>query len=516
MIALLALGFTACDKNFEAAYNPKTTPQESILQASDVNVTPAAITTINLADLLTEDAPIVLGTVSVKEGAMPEDMKLLAVVNVAKSADFSDALTIDAEEIGESNEIALLPSKLQEFYYEDFTHDPNPTTLYMRTNLYTTTGESSKASIGNPAETFFGEYTIAFTPANEDGRYIANAYYAVVKGLDGKWIENKFDHSETNVYDDPEFTVTIAATQTEAKVRQDTEFYIVAEEDLAAFQGGDKSVAFGKGEGEHIAKGGAAFIGEASDGTVKYNITLEMDEQVIIVEPVVQFYCYYLYANPAFEMKVEAPEENRCYMFYKTGDTTYTLTTFWPNNTNGSSLYNAKVWEREAMLKSATTSTWGFNTGGTRAESGKFKQGGGWLGPLTEGWYTFTINMDEENETYTYQWTAVEKPATEYTNISVIGTINGSNWDKDFDLTQCAKAPHNWYLLDLEVTEKCELKFRANHNWDTKDWGGDKSQPINPTVYTLPKGSENITVPAGTYDLYLNDITGDWTILKTK
>jgi hypothetical protein len=33
-------------------------------------------------------------------------------------------------------------------------------------------------------------------------------------------------------------------------------------------------------------------------------------------------------------------------------------------------------------------------------------------------------------------------------------------------------------------------------------------------VYTLPKGSTDITVPAGKYDFYLNDITGDWTILK--
>ena len=217
-------------------------------------------------------------------------------------------------------------------------------------------------------------------------------------------------------------------------------------------------------------------------------------------------------------MKIEGTDTYENYMLYKSDETTFTYTTFWPNNANGSSQYNFKIWEREAMLVKATTNVWGFNGGSkdARVESGDLKKGGQWLGPVTEGWYTFTITMDEENDVHKYQWTAVTAPTTEYTNISVVGTINGSNWDKDFDLTQCAKAPHNWALLGLELTADAKLKFRANHNWDTKDWGGDGSQPINPVVYTLPTGSKDIEVPAGTYNFYLNDITGEWNILKVK
>ena len=297
---------------------------------------------------------------------------------------------------------------------------------------------------------------------------------------------------------------------------KDTEYYIVAEEDLAKFKGGDKSVAFGKGDGEALLKGGPAFVGPAEDGAAKYNLTMNMEKQAIVIEPEIHFYCYYLYANSAKKMNPADGETSRNYMFYKSDETTFTYTTMWPNDDNGKSVYNVKVWEREDMLANLATNTWGFDgtAKGTRKEQGNFAQPGQWLGPLTEGWYTFTITMDEENNKHSYKWTSIPAPTTTYTNISIIGTINGSNRDKDFELKQCAKAPHNWCLLDFELTAEAKLKFRANNNWDTKDWGGDGSQPISPVVYTLPKGSTDITVPAGKYDFYLNDITGDWTILK--
>ena len=110
----------------------------------------------------------------------------------------------------------------------------------------------------------------------------------------------------------------------------------------------------------------------------------------------------------------------------------------------------------------------------------------------------------------TAQDTAEAVQETEkYNKISIVG----ANGEKD--LTQCKVAPHNWYLLDYEVTAETKVKFRANPA-DTKVWGGDGSQPITPVVYTLPTGDKEITVPAGTYDIFLNDITGNWTILKTK
>lgn len=519
MMALLTMGLASCSDDYVSTTDPQSNPQEPILQTSDITVNQTTISVIDLTDLKENNNPITLGTVTVKEGAMTSDTELKAVVQVATKADFSDAKELDAEKIDDSNKINILPINLQELYTK-FTRNPQTTTLYMRTNLFTVTNGESIACIGDPQTTFFGEYpNITFTPYNEFKVPISNAYYAVIKGLDKKWsVEKKFNHSEEDVYDDPVFTVSIDALKNEAGVRFDTEYYIVAEEDLAAFKAGDLSVGFGKGDGEAIVKGGPAFVGPASDGAAKYNLTLNMEKLTLVIEPEVHFYCYYLYTNSGANMSVVAPETYRNYMFYKVDETTFTYTTFWPNNSAGKSVYNTKVWEREAMLAGATTKTWGFNgtSKGTRVVAGDFAQPGQWLGPLTEGWYTFTITMDEENNKHSYKWTAVDAPSVSYTNISIIGTINGSSWDKDFELTQCAKAPHNWCLLNFELTADAKLKFRANKNWETKDWGGDGSQPISNVVYTLPKGSSDITVPAGKYDFYLNDITGDWTILKAE
>lgn len=511
-MALVAVVFTSCGDDYSTSTPPQSNLPESALKSDAIQFAPVNIGGINLQQLIAEDKPIELGTVTVAEGQMPKNTIVKARIDISRDADYSKYATVDCESMAETDKVTVLPSELQAAYYNEFTHNPNLTDLYIRIHLYTVTDETSEAIVGTPGSNYYGNYKVLFTPVNEGDRHIANAYYAMVLGLDGKWIETKFDHEATDVYDDPVFTLSLEALKDAANVRHDTKFYVVADEDLEKFKAGDVKLGFGKGEGEALLRGGAPFVGPALDGASKYNLIINMEKQTIVIEPVVIFHCYYLLTNSATmsNMKIVAPEEYRCYMFYKTSETTFTYTTFWPNNNNGSSQFNTKVWEREAMLKNATSNSWGFNGGNNdpRLESGNFKKAGGWLGPVTEGWYTFTITMDEENNIHKYQWTAVQE-TEKYNQISIVG----ANGEKD--LTQCKVAPHNWYLLDYEVTAETKVKFRANHA-DTKVWGGDGSQPITPVVYTLPTGDKDITVPAGTYDIFLNDITGNWTILKTK
>ena len=512
IMALVAIVFTSCGDDYSTSTPPQSNLPESALKSDAIQFAPVNIGGINLQQLIAEDKPVELGTVTVAEGQMPKNTIVKARIDISRDADYSEYATVDCESMAETDKVTVLPSELQAAYYNEFTHNPNLTDLYIRIHLYTVTDGTSEAIVGTPGENYYGNYKVLFTPVNEGDRHIANAYYAMVLGLDGKWIETKFDHEATDVYDDPVFTLSIEALTDAANVRHDTKYYIVADEDLEKFKAGDVKLGFGKGEGEGMLRGGDPFVGPALDGASKYNLTINMEKQTIVIEPVVIFHCYYLLTNSATmsNMKIVAPEEYRCYMFYKTSETTFTYTTFWPNNKNGSSQFNAKVWEREAMLAGATSSSWGFKGGNNdpRLESGDFKKAGGWLGPVTEGWYTFTITMDEENNIHKYQWTAVQE-TEKYNQISIVG----ANGEKD--LTQCKVAPHNWYLLDYEVTAETKVKFRANHA-DTKVWGGDGSQPITPVVYTLPTGNKEITVPAGTYDIFLNDITGNWTILKTK
>ena len=74
-MALLSMGLVGCNQDFDTEFVPQTNPQESLLQMSDVSVAVASATTIDLADFINEDEGtdkmVPIGTVSVKEGAMP-------------------------------------------------------------------------------------------------------------------------------------------------------------------------------------------------------------------------------------------------------------------------------------------------------------------------------------------------------------------------------------------------------------------------------------------------------------
>ena len=130
------------------------------------------------------------------------------------------------------------------------------------------------------------------------------------------------------------------------------------------------------------------------------------------------------------------------------------------------------------------------------------------VAPTKGEYYTFTMDMNAQ----TYTWTKLDPSTiTEYTSVSLIGDFN--NWDvegTEVDLTEVA--PHNWYGV-MTVEADGGLKFRANHAWDVSWGAASKDTPLGDSYY-LPIGGDNITVSAGTYAFYLNDITGEWNIVR--
>ena len=122
--------------------------------------------------------------------------------------------------------------------------------------------------------------------------------------------------------------------------------------------------------------------------------------------------------------------------------------------------------------------------------------------------YTFTIDM--ENMQYT--WTKLENQSpTEYESISLIGEF--SSWSSDFDLKQVA--PHNWHGVFTQETSGM-LKYRANHEWATNwGYGNDGDWNVESALDHIgTNNGGNIYVPAGTYDVYLNDITSSMLFVK--
>lgn len=127
--------------------------------------------------------------------------------------------------------------------------------------------------------------------------------------------------------------------------------------------------------------------------------------------------------------------------------------------------------------------------------------------PTVGEYYTVTIDM--ENMTYTWTRLGDQNPKA-YTTIGLIGDFNG--WGGDVAMTEIA--PHNWYAEAVTFTAG-GVKFRAEASWDVMDWGAGVDISIV-NYGTGVKGGGNITVPAGTYDVYLNDITGQFVFVATE
>ena len=303
-MALLSMGLVACNQDFDTEFAPQTNLPESLLQMSDVSVAANSATAINLADYIDEEngteTAIPIGTVSVKEGAMPANTILKATVEFSKNENFDGSVVLDANSLDGSNEISVKSSDLQDAYFNNITRNPSETDVYMRTVLYTVTGGDAVAIVGKPGENFFAERTVKFTPLNK--LQISPAYYII--GAAGGWSADgartqKFQHSSADVYDDPIFSIIVDAGS------DDCWFAIGDDAALNAVAEGDWTKLFGtKGASEDL-KGTMDFRynlgGDHSfhvTGAKKIRITLNMMEYSYTITPINVADAYYLVGGP--------------------------------------------------------------------------------------------------------------------------------------------------------------------------------------------------------------------------
>ena len=113
-----------------------------------------------------------------------------------------------------------------------------------------------------------------------------------------------------------------------------------------------------------------------------------------------------------------------------------------------------------------------------------------------------------------------EEPAPAW---SIIGTVNGTSWDTDFDLTE--KESGVWTYSGLTLTETDEFKLRKDHAW-TESVGGPEANATSTIDATNPydvykpvlgtafaTGGMNIAVQvAGTYDVVYDTNAGTITV----
>ncbi|MFD2999381.1 SusE domain-containing protein [Pontibacter toksunensis] len=122
----------------------------------------------------------------------------------------------------------------------------------------------------------------------------------------------------------------------------------------------------------------------------------------------------------------------------------------------------------------------------------------------SEGYYTVTVNL--RNNTFTVVPYDASSKAT-YASIGIIGSFNG--WGGIIPMEKSAFNPHYW-TLEHTFEEDAELKFRIAPDWSV-NWGapaGTEDKLFNTT------GNENIKIPAGTYKIIFNDLTGNYLFIS--
>lgn len=139
------------------------------------------------------------------------------------------------------------------------------------------------------------------------------------------------------------------------------------------------------------------------------------------------------------------------------------------------------------------------SSAGTLDSSG----GSGNINVTTDGYYKLTV--DVANLTYTL--VSVANPGAPYPTIGIIGNATPNGWDASTAMTNSSFDNHIWYLQNITLTTG-EMKFRANNNWDV-NWGS-----ADPDFGTATSGGANIPVQAGMYDVYFNDYSGAYVLIK--
>lgn len=196
-------------------------------------------------------------------------------------------------------------------------------------------------------------------------------------------------------------------------------------------------------------------------------------------------------------------------IFYPTSTTVYSYTTQWTGAGNLKFWLDSEVGTWTAAYGCATD---GDNSpSGTLVKSVEGAEAGAIVVPTIGEYYTFTADM--ENMTYT--WTRLENQSpSSYPQMSVRGDFNSWN----FDTFMSEVAPHNWYI-NITFSSDTQFKFCADSGWSS-NWGGAKADGsaagdneinIGDQFWgAAASGGGNMMVPAGTYDIYFNDITREY------
>ena len=487
-IALAGLFMGSCSEDFKDWADPQTNPQEDAITIPGFTATAAQA--IDFASVTTDS----VNTFSLSSAALPEGFTLAnaRLELTPQGVENATKTTVNTDLNGKGAVADLAP-------VVESAYGKRPTARTFDAQVYVNAVKDGQAVLIDA-----GKINLVMTPK---APFIDTNYYLVGQmtdwSLDTKF---KFTHSDADVYEDPVFTIMFTTTD-------DNQYWKIIPQgnvdagNIWAVENNPKGVVGVEKDGDDAmsgtlltttSKGEKANAGKIAKAGI-YQMTINMMDYTYSIKQIAPE--YYLVGA----LQSWSDQNMSCLMTAETA-MVQNFTTKWTGDAN------MKIWLGSDFGK--WDNAFGSASGdGVNTAEGKLKAGGGAIVcPEKGAYYTFTADFS----TMTYKWTKLaNQNPTEFKNVSLIGV--GGKWNDGDDIDLKQVAPHNWYLAKQEIPAG-GLKIRADHKWrDDGNWGFAEGQNYESKGTLITSGgSSNIPVPAGTYNIYFNDITGAYAFVEVK
>lgn len=487
-IALAGLFMGSCSEDFKDWADPQTNPQEDAITIPGFTATAAQA--IDFASVTTDS----VNTFSLSSAALPEGFTLgnARIELTPQGVEKATKTTVNTALNGKGA-VADLASVVESAYGK------RPTARTFDAQVYVNAIKDGQAVLIDA-----GKIDLVMTPK---APFIDSNYYIVGDMTDWKLdTKLKFAHSDADVYEDPVFTIMFTTT------KDNQCWKIIPQGNVDAgniweVENAPKGVVGVETDGDESmsgkllttnSKGNKAGAGKLAKAGI-YQMTINMMDYTYSIKQIAPE--YYLVGA----LQSWSDQNMSCLMTAETA-MVQNFTTKWTGDAN------LKIWLGSDFGK--WDNAFGSASGdGASAAEGKLKANGGAIVcPEKDAYYTFTADFS----TMTYKWTKLaNQNPTEFKYVSLIGV--GGKWNEGDDIDLKQVAPHNWYLAKQEIPAG-GLKIRADHKWrDDGNWGFAEGQNYESKGTLITSGgSSNISVPAGTYNIYFNDITGAYAFVEVK
>ena len=491
LAVLASVTLASCNGDYDDWAQPQHNPEEEAITIPGFTATPV-VQEIDFANVTTDS----VSTFTLSEAALPEGFTLenARLEIMPQGGDNAIKKTVNTSIEGKSA-VADLSEVIESYYGK------RPIAHSFVTHVYLNAMKNGDAVLIDA-----GKFNLAMTPK---APFIDSGYYMVGLMTDWKLSPDfKFTHSGKDVYEDPVFTLVFTT-------KDDDQYWKIIPQgnvdagNIWAVENDPKGVVGVETNGDEAmsgtlltttSKGEKAWAGKiAKAGT--YQMTINMMDYTYTIKQIASE--YYLVGD----LQSWSDETMSCLMTAESA-MVQNFTTKWTGAAN------LKIWLGSDFGN--WNNAFGSAEGdGLSVAEGKLKvNGGAIVCPEKNAYYTFTADFS----TMTYKWTKLaNQNPTEFEYVALIGVGGKWNDGDDIDLTQVA--PHNWYKANVEIPEG-GFKIRADHKWSddgSGNWGFGEGQKYESKGTLITSGtSGNIPVPAGTYNIYFNDITGAYAFVEVK